>query len=93
MRKFLISAALAVSTLAVAAPAAAQYAPQPGVPYGNAYGYNNNYGQVRALMQRVNQLEHQISRLDRRNILSEREADRLRRRGQPARARASRGVA
>ena len=86
MRTFLISAALAASTLAIAAPAAAQWAPtygaqyggQYGAPYGNAYGYNNNYGQVRSLMVRVNRLERQIDQLDRRNILSDREADRLR---------------
>lgn len=93
MRKVLISAILAASTLAIAAPAAAQWAPsygnqyggqygsqyggQYGSPYGNAYGYNN-YGQTRSLMVRVNQLEQQINQLDRRNILSEREADRLR---------------
>jgi opacity protein-like surface antigen len=85
MRKFLISAALAASTLAIAAPAAAQWAPsygvqyggQYGAPYGNAYGYNY-YGQVRSLMVRVNRLEQQINQLDRRNILSDREADRLR---------------
>ena len=44
MRTFLISAAAAVTALAVAAPAAAQWQQ----PYGNAYGYNN-YGHVRSL--------------------------------------------
>lgn len=94
MRKVLISAILAASTLAIAAPAAAQwtvaygnqyggqygnqYAGQYGSPYGNAYGYNNNRGQVRVLQVRLNQLERQISQLDRRNILSDREANRLR---------------
>ena len=76
MRKFLISATLVASSLAIAAPAAAQWAQ----PRGNAYGYNNNnYGQVRSLMVRVNRIEQQINQLDRRNILSNREADRLRR--------------
>ena len=74
MRKFLISAALVASTLAAAAPAAAQWDPQP---QGNAYGYNN-YGQVRRLEARVDQIQRQIDQLDRRNILSEREARRLR---------------
>ena len=79
MRKVFISAILAASTLAIAAPAAAQnYQPQYGAPYGNAYGYNNNRGQVRVLQVRVNQLEQQIRQLDRRNILSDREANRLR---------------
>ncbi len=89
MRKVLISAVLAASTLAIAAPASAQwtlsygnqyggqYGNQYGAPYGNSYGYNN-YGQTRSLMVRVNRLEQQINQLDRRNILSEREADRLR---------------
>jgi opacity protein-like surface antigen len=72
MRKFLISAAIAASTLVAAAPAAAQYYPQ-----GNAYGYNN-YGQVRRLDARIDALQRQINHLDRRNILSNREAARLR---------------
>ena len=91
MRKFLISLAVATSALAVATPASAQYYPQPqnygygqqqgygyGQPQGYAYGYNNNYGQVRVLQVRINQIQRQIERLDRRNILSNREARRLR---------------
>jgi len=82
MRKFLISAALMASTVAVAAPAAAQWAPPPAYgygqqPYGNAYGYNN-YGQVRRLQVRIDQIQRQINRLDSRDVLSEREAARLR---------------
>ena|SRR5687767_723858 len=76
MRKFLISAALAATALTAAAPAAAQYG-QPYPPYGNAYGYNN-YGHIRSLEARLNQLQRQIQRLDQRNILSNREAARLR---------------
>ena len=75
MRKFLISAALAASTLVAAAPAAAQWAPPPPQSYG--YGYDN-YGQARRLQVRIDQVQRQISHLDRRNILSEREANRLR---------------
>lgn len=82
MRKLFISTILAASTLAMAAPAAAQWVPaygnQYGNQYGNGYGYNNSRGQVRVLQVRVNQLERQISQLDRRNILSDREANRLR---------------
>ena len=74
MRKFVIAAALAATALTAAAPAAAQYYPQP---QGNAYGYNN-YGQVRRLQVRIDQLQRQIRHLDSRNILSEREAARLR---------------
>ena len=77
MHKFLISAALMASTVAVAAPASAQWYPQQ--PQGYAYGYNYNYGQVRRLQVRIDQIQRQIVQLDRRNILSNREADRLRR--------------
>ena len=76
MRKFVIAAALAASALTAAAPAAAQYYP-PQQGYNNGYGYNN-YGQVRRLHARIDQLQRQISNLDRRDILSEREARRLR---------------
>jgi len=75
MRKFIISAALAASALTAAAPAAAQW--YPPQPQGNAYGYNN-YGQVRRLDARIDQLQRQIQNFDRRNILSDREANRLR---------------
>ena len=75
MRKVLISLAVAASALAVATPASAQYFP---VPQGNAYGYQNNYGQVRRLQVRIDQIQRQIIVLDRRNILSNREARRLR---------------
>ena len=77
MRKFLISATLMASSLAIAAPAAAQWA-QPGYGQGYGYGYNNNYGGARSLQVRLNNIERQINRLDSQNILSEREADRLR---------------
>ena len=76
MRKFIISAAIAASTLVAAAPAAAQW--YPPQPQGNAYGYNYNYGQVRRLDARIDALQRQISHLDRRNILSNREARELR---------------
>lgn len=95
MRKVLISTILAASTLAIAAPAAAQwtlsygnqygsqygnqYGNQYGGQYGNQYGYGyNNNGSVRVLQVRLNRLERQIVQLDRRNILSNREAARLR---------------
>ena len=75
MRITLITLAAAASALAVAAPASAQYFP---VPQGNAYGYQHNYGQVRRLQVRIDQIQRQINRLDSRDILSEREARRLR---------------
>jgi predicted RNase H-like nuclease (RuvC/YqgF family) len=75
MRKFVIAAALAASAMTAAAPAAAQYYQQP---QGYGYGYNNNWGQVRRLQARIDQLQRQIRHLDSRNVLSEREAARLR---------------
>ena len=88
MRKVLISAAATVSAMAFAAPAAAQYYPAPPPPqaygnYGNSgygnngYGYNG-YGSVRSLQARIDQVQRQINRLDRQNLMSERSADRLR---------------
>lgn len=73
MRKFVIAAALAASAITAAAPAAAQWYP----PQGYGYGYNN-YGQVRRLQARVDYLQRHITNLDRRNILSNREASNLR---------------
>ena len=75
MRKFLITTALVTATIAAAAPASAQWAPP--VPQGYAYGYHNNYGQVRRLEARVDQIRREIRRLDRRGLLSDREAARL----------------
>lgn len=91
MRKFMIAMAATGAALVAASPAAAQYylAPQPA-PYGynqgyngynQGYGYNgygNNWGQVRALQARLNNVERQINRLDRLNNIRDRSADRLR---------------
>ena len=71
MRKLIISLAAAGSALAFASPAAAQYP-------GQGYGYNNGYGQVRALQARIDQVQRQINRLDRRDRIRDRSADRLR---------------
>ncbi len=73
MRTLIVSFAAAASALAVAAPAQAQWAPQ-----GNAYGYNNHRGHVRALQVRIDNLQRQINRLDKRDVIRNREADRLR---------------
>ena len=72
MRTLIVSFAAAASALALATPAAAQYYP----PQGNAYGYNN-YGHVRSLHARIDNVQRRINHADRRNIISEREADRL----------------
>lgn len=76
MRKFIFSAALAASTLIAAAPAAAQW--YPPQPQGYGYGYHGNYGQARRLDARIDAIQRQIRHLDSRDILSEREARRLR---------------
>ena len=81
-RKIIVGAAMAASALTAAAPAAAQYYParpqsQYGQPvYNQGYG-QNGWGQGRALIARVEQVRQQIRVLDRRNILSEREAQRF----------------
>jgi hypothetical protein len=74
MRNLMISLVAAGTALAFATPAAAQYYPQ-GRP---AYGYNNGWGQVRALQARVDSVENQIRRLDRRDVIRDDSADRLR---------------
>lgn len=88
MRKVLISLAAAGAALVVAAPASAQYyggQPNgyPGNGYGQGYGYNGgrygNFGQVRALQAQVNALQQRIRMLDRRNIIRDDSADRMRR--------------
>src|SRR4051812_23192779 len=92
MRKFVISLAAAGTALAFASPASAQYYPQPQQPYGygtpshgyggygaQPYGYNNGYGQVRTLQARIDRIEYQIQRFDRRDQIRNRSADQLRR--------------
>ena len=75
MRTLILSLATAAAGLAIAAPASAQYYPQP-----QGYGYGQGYhhpGHARVLDNRIDRLQREIRRLDKRNILSEREADRL----------------
>lgn len=76
MRKFLISAALLASTVAVAVPAAAQWAP---APQGYGYGYQGNRGNARAYEARINRLHERIHRLGERGQLSRGEFSRLNR--------------
>jgi len=86
MRKIVLSIAAAGAALIAASPAAAQYYPQPqpygyGQPnygYNNGYGFQGNWGQVRALQVRIDNVERQINRLDRRDRIGDRSADRLR---------------
>ena len=74
MCKIILGIAVAGAALIAAAPASAQYYPQP---YGNAYGYNN-FGQVRALQARIDAVERQIRFLDRQDVVGDDRADRLR---------------
>ena len=78
MRKIVLSFAAAGAALVAASPAAAQYypAPQPA-PYGYN-GYGSGWGQVRAFHERLENIERQINRLDRRDRIGDRSADRLR---------------
>ena len=77
MRTLILSLATAAAGLAIAAPASAQYYPQP---QGYGYGYGQAYhhpGMARVLDNRIDRIQKEIRRLDKRNILSNREADRL----------------
>jgi hypothetical protein len=90
MRKLMISLAAAGTALAFASPAAAQYYPQQSYGYGQqygGYGYNgygnngygnNGWGQMRSLQARIDSVEYQIRRLDRRDAIPDYRADRLR---------------
>ena len=80
MRKIVLSLVAAGAVIAAASPAAAQYYPNRPVPapgYGNGYGHGN-WGQVRELQVRLNAVERQIDRLDRRDRIGDRTANRLR---------------
>jgi hypothetical protein len=84
MRILLISLAAAGSAVALASPASAQaygnLGPYgaPAYAYGNGYGYGNSYGQVGNLQYRIDSIQRRIAFLDSRNVLSNREARRLR---------------
>jgi hypothetical protein len=74
MRKIVLSLVAAGAALAVAAPAAAQYYPQPRPGYGYGRG---NWEQVRDLRFRIERIRQQIMRLDHRDAIGGRAADRL----------------
>src|SRR5438067_13141281 len=77
MRKIVLSLVAAGAALIAVSPAAAQYYPPRPVP-APGYGFNNGWGQVRMLQARIDQIERQIDRLDRRDRIRDRSADRLR---------------
>ena len=70
MRKFLVSAALVVSTAVAAAPAAAQYYPQ-GNRYGDQYRHGGN------VEQQLHQIRQRIERAEDRDRISNREREQL----------------
>jgi hypothetical protein len=72
MLKLGLALVAAGSAFVVAAPVSAQYFPQ------QRHGYNNNWGQVRSLQVRIDAVERQIRILDRRNVVRDDRADRLR---------------
>jgi Spy/CpxP family protein refolding chaperone len=77
MRKMIFTLAAAGAALVVASPAAAQYypgGPQPGPGYGYGHG---NWQQVRELRARIDMIKGQIVRLDHRDAIGNRAADRL----------------
>jgi hypothetical protein len=78
MRKFVLPLAVAGAGLVAASPAAAQFYPAPqAAPYAYGNGYNNNWGQFRSLQVRIDNVQRQINRLDRRDVIRGRSADRL----------------
>jgi hypothetical protein len=87
MRKIVLSLVAAGAALVSISPASAQYYPSPqpapygsnyGYGYNNGYGFRGNWGQVRAFQMRIDNIERQINRLDRRDVIRGRTADRLR---------------
>lgn len=75
MRKFLIPIVAAASTLALAAPASAQWAPPVYnyQPYNYGYGFNA-FSFARSMQSRVQRIRGDIRNLEMRRILSVREA-------------------
>jgi len=74
MRKITMTlAAAATAAIGFAAPASAQYYPQPvyGAPQ-QGYGYNN-YGHVRALQARVDRIQRDLRHLAARRMISRHE--------------------
>lgn len=78
MLKLLVPLAAAASALAFAAPASAQWFPQPYGYGGYGYGGYGNYGSVRRLQARVDMLQRDIYRLRAQRMISSHEYRRLR---------------
>lgn len=84
MRNLTLMIAAAGTALAFAAPASAQYFPQPqqqpAYGYNSGYnGYNHNgYGQLRSMQARIDGVQRQIQQLKARRMISRNEANGLR---------------
>ena len=92
MRKFLIPIAAAASTLAIAAPAAAQWAPPVYnyQPYNYGRGYNG-FNFARSMEARVQRLRVDIRNLQARRILGRGEARALEQQARNLQRRIKRG--
>jgi hypothetical protein len=66
----------AAAAFAAVSPADAQYYPARPLP-APGYGYGHGYGEIGQLQQRINNIRRQIARLDRRDVIRGRAADRL----------------
>ena len=79
MRRIVLSLVAAGAALAATAPAGAQYYPgRQDYPDRQAPRYGYGFGQFRELQLRLDHIERQIDRLDRRDRIGDRMADRLR---------------
>ncbi|HEU5068574.1 MAG TPA: hypothetical protein VFT61_10375 [Sphingomicrobium sp.] len=81
MRKLLISLAAAASTLTVAAPASAQWYPQPG-PYAGGYGGYGGYSTPAAMQEfqaRLQRIRAHVQELGMRGVISPWQVDRFQR--------------
>lgn len=79
MRRIVLSLVAAGAALAATAPARAQYFPdRQDYPGRQAPRYGYGFGQIRELQLRLDNIERQIDRLDRRDRIGDRMADRLR---------------
>lgn len=76
MRKFLISVAATASTVALAAPASAQW--YPPQPRGYAYGHPANMGLARAMQVRIDRIQRDIGYLAANRMISRKEYHNLR---------------
>ena len=78
MRKLLVSLAVAASTLAVTAPAAAQWFPRPG-PYADGYGDYSTPAAIQEFQGRLQRIRARVQELGMRGIISPWQADRFQR--------------